>query len=161
MSERKAIEEKLRKKTAEIASLEEKIKAAKVYSSALRDVLRMLDSSEEPDSGETKLRAGSATAQARDVILSRGEPVHIDDLLHAMGKEVTRDSKASLGGSLAAYVRNHDIFVRTAPATFGLIELGHTEAEEEEEQPPAGFGEDDDPFAPDAFEADPDEDIPF
>jgi len=160
VSERKAIEDKLRKKQAEIAGLEEKIKAAKVYSSALRDVLRMLENSDEAEVGETKLRAGSAVAQAREIILSRGEPVHIDDILEAMGKEVTRDSKASLGGSLAAYVRNRDIFVRTAPATFGLMELGHTEADDDEDEPPAGFGEDP-PAPPSAFVSDPDDEIPF
>lgn len=160
MSERKAIEDKLRKKQVEIAALEEKIKAAKAYSSALRDVLRLFDKSDEPDTGETKLRAGSAVAQAREVILSRGEPVHIDELLEAMGKGVTRDSKASLGGSLAAYVRNHDIFARTAPATFGLIELGHTEDDEEEDEPPAGFGVEP-PAASATFGDDLDDDIPF
>lgn len=142
MSERKRIEDRLRKKQAEVASLEEKIKAAKVYISALQDVLKILgreeDGAEEP---EAKLRAGSSVAQAREAILARGEPMHLDDLLGSLGKEVNPANKASLGGSLAAYVRDNDIFCRTAPNTFGLIELGHQTIEEEvEDEPPAGFG---------------------
>ena len=58
-----------------------------------------------------------------------------------MGKKVTRDTKASLAGSLAAYVRKGEIFTRPAPNTYGLVELGHNEHEDElEEQPPTGFG---------------------
>jgi hypothetical protein len=158
LSERKRIEDRLRKKQAEIASLEEKTKAAKVYINALQDVLKMLgrdaDDVEEP---EAKLRAGSSVAQARESILAKGEPMHLDDLLGSMGKDVNSSNKASLGGSLAAYVRDNDIFCRTAPNTFGLIELGHQSSEEEEaeEEPPAGFGRE--PVAG----AEIDDDVPF
>lgn len=162
MSERKAIEDRLRKKELEIAGLEEKLKAAKIYAGALRDVLKIVSTDDDGgDPSETKLRAGSAVAQARDIILAREEPVHIDDLLIAMGKEVTRDSKASLAGSLAAYVRREEIFTRPAPNTYGLIELGHTDIEEEEQiSPPAGFGlrpAMKDPFDPGEV----DDDVPF
>jgi hypothetical protein len=160
VSERKRIEERLRKKQAEVTALEEKIKAAKVYINALQDVLKMIgrdaDDVEEP---EAKLRPGSSVAQAREAILARGEPMHLDDLLGSMGKDVNQSNKASLGSSLAAYVRDNEIFCRTAPNTFGLIELGHQDAPEEtEEEPPAGFGR-----APVAasFDTDLDEDVPF
>ena len=117
MREQKVIEDQLRRKEAEVVSLEEKLKAAKVYVKALRDVLKMVTKEEPEEQGETKLRKGSLVDQARELILERGEPVHIDDLLKAMGKDVTRDAKASLNSSLAAYVRNEEIFVRTAPLT--------------------------------------------
>ena len=157
VSERAVIEERLRKKQSEVASLEEKLKAAKVYVAALNDILRMLAKDDEPpaDTVEAKLRPGSAVAQTREIILANGAPVHLDDILEAMGKSVTRDTKASLAGSLAAYVRKEEIFSRPAPNTFGLIELGHTEVfDEEEEQPPAGFGSDNNPL-------DYDDDVPF
>lgn len=157
MSERKRIEDRLRKKQAEVASLEDKIKAAKVYINALQDVLKMLGrDADDIDEPEAKLRSGSSVAQAREAILARGEPMHLDDLLGSMGKDVNPANKASLGGSLAAYVRDNDIFCRTAPNTFGLIELGHRSVEEEaEEEPPAGFGRE--PVAA----ADIDDDVPF
>ncbi len=164
MREQKAIEEQLRRKEAEIVSLEEKLKAAKVYAKALRDVLRLVGKDDAEEVGETKLRKGSLVDQARELIQERGEPVHIDDILRAMGKDVTRDAKASLNSSLAAYVRNGEIFVRTAPATYGLIELAHTEQEDVEEHPPAGFGQAaqtwDEQTTPE-FSDDLDDDIPF
>lgn len=159
MSERKRIEDRLRKKQAEVASLEDKIKAAKVYINALQDVLKMLGrDAHDVEEPEAKLRAGSSVAQARESILAKGEPMHIDDILGSIGKDVTSANKASLAGSLAAYVRDNDIFCRTAPNTFGLIELGHqSSGDEEEEEPPAGFGRA--PVA--AIDEDLDSDVPF
>lgn len=166
MTERNVIESQIAKKQSEIENYEEKIKAAKVYIAALRDVLKLLDKPKnienENDDSETKLRQGSAVAQARDIILNRGEPIHIDELLEAMGKEVSRDTKASLAGSLAAYVRRQDIFTRTAPNTYGLIELDHFEYDDndvEEAAPPPGFGSGSERFQTANFEDD--LDVPF
>jgi len=160
VSERRAIDDRLRKKQLEITSLEEKLKAAKIYVSALQDVMKLLNrDDDQADTAEAKLRPGSTVAQAREIILERGEPVHIDDLLTAMGKEVSRDSKASLAGSLAAYVRKEEIFTRPAPNTYGLVELGHTDIEEEEDGPPAGFGRQ--PVMRDPFASDLEDDVPF
>jgi ParB-like chromosome segregation protein Spo0J len=157
MIDRAQVEVRLKKKQAEIASYEEKIRTAKAYVAALLDILK-IDGGEAQNAPEAKLRPGSAVAQARDIILARGSAVHIDDLLRAMGKQVTRDSKASLAGSLAAYVRKEDIFSRPAPNTYGLIELGHTTVEEEEEpEIPTSFGETETP----SFDTDLDDDVPF
>lgn len=142
MSERSIVEAQLSKKEAEILLLEEKLKIAKVYVRALQDVLKELqkDASGSEGEAEVSLRKGSSMAHARDVILARGTPIHIDDLLEALGKEITRETKASLTGSLAAYVRKSEIFTRPAPSTFGLIELGQFEIESESEEPPSSFG---------------------
>jgi hypothetical protein len=148
------IEEKIRRKTGEMQALEEKLKAAKVYIQALKDVLKAFDKvSSDESMPDATLRTGSSVAQARDVILTKRHPVHIDELLTELGKEVTRESKASLTGSLAAYVRKGEIFTRPAPSTFGLVELGHFETREEEEGPPKGFGS--------TVPSDLDEEIPF
>jgi hypothetical protein len=143
MSERAKVEERLRRKEAEILGLEEKIKAARVYIQALRDVLRLLEDDNDPnsESGDGTLKSGSAVAQARDAILAKGQPMHINSLLEAMGRDATPASRASLIGSISAYVRRNEIFTRTAPNTFGLSELGHaTAASDEPEEPPTGFG---------------------
>jgi hypothetical protein len=144
MSERKKIEDRLRKKEQEIVSMEEKIKATRIYVQALRDILKMLSSdvTETPEvDGEITLRSGSAVDQARRVILDKGVPVHIDDILAALGKDATREAKASLTSSLAAYVRRDEIFTRPAPNTFGLVELGHISSDEVSSgEPPADFG---------------------
>lgn len=122
---------------------------------ALRDVLKV-DEAEEP-----KLKAGSSVAKARETILARGEPVRLDDILISIGKDASQGNRASLASSLAAYVRRNEIFCRTAPNTFGLIELGHQTLDSEEEdtpdEPPAGFGR-----APvSAQPAYDDDDVPF
>lgn len=150
MSERKKIEDRLKKKVSEISSLEEKIKSAKIYIQALQDILKLMDGDDEQPKSEANLKAGSAVAQARDFILSRAEPVHINEILEALGKGDTREAKASLTSSLAAYVRRGDIFTRPAPNTFGLIELGHDTVDDEPAEPPSDFGSDPD-----------DDEIPF
>ena len=154
MSERSVVEVQLTKKEAEIVQLEEKLKVAKVYVRALQDVLKELgrDTASIEPKAEVSLRKGSFVAQAREMILARRSPIYIDDLLESLGKEVTRESKASLTGALAAYVRKGEIFTRPAPSTFGLIELDHFEIEEANNEPPAGFGK-----AP----AELDDEIPF
>ena len=162
MNERARIEQLLRKKQAEVVTLEEKLKATKAYLTALRDVLKM--TSGDDVEAEPRLKSGSSVALARDAILARGEPVRLDDLLNSMSKDATPQNRASLAGSLAAYVRRNEIFCRPAPNTFGLIELGHQTAvaadDEGSEEPPAGFGRA--PVASsDSFDSDLDDDVPF
>lgn len=156
MSERKLIEDRLRKKEQEVRSYEEKIREAKIYVQALRDILKMMDRAVEVEvSPDATLKPGSMIAQAREVIITKGAPIHVDDLLEALGKEVNRENKASLAGSIAAYVRRTEIFTRPAPSTFGLVELGHETVEEDTEEPPASFGHMPAPLAAD------DDEIPF
>ena len=127
MSERKKIQERLTKKEQEIQTLEEKLKAAKTYVQALQDVLKLFENDESSTSSDSSLKPGSAVAKAREFILRKGSPVHVNDILTGIGKEMTRESRASLTSSIAAYVRRGEIFTRPAPNTFGLIELGHTD----------------------------------
>lgn len=142
MNERRKIEERLRKKEEEIRDLEGQIRDAKIYVQALLDVLKILPRSSDRElfNGSGTLRAGSGVAKARELILQEGHPVHVVELLKALGREPTREARASLSGSLAAYVRRSEIFSRPSPNTFGLIELGHGN-DAPEEEPPADFGE--------------------
>lgn len=142
MEERKIIQTKLKKKEQEIQSLEEKLRSAKIYVQALQDVLRVLESESGTEGGDSGMKPGSAVAKAREIILTLRKPVHINSLLASLGKDVTREAKASLTSSIAAYVRRGEIFTRPAPNTFGLLELGHTTATEPAAppQPPQGFG---------------------
>lgn len=146
MSERAIIEDRIKRKLAEIQSLERKIESARTYLQALSDVLRAIDKAGDGESSqETIMRKGSAVARAREFILEAGVPVHIDDLLTQLGREVTREAKSSLTSSIAAYVRRQEIFTRPAPNTFGLIELGHHKLENNDSSsPPDNFGELDD-----------------
>jgi hypothetical protein len=142
MNERRKIEERLRRKEEEIRELEARIRDEKIYVQALQDVLKILTRSADRPSQNSSgvLRAGSGVAKTRELILQQGHPVHLLDLLRALGREPTREARASLAGSLAAYVRRGQIFSRPSPNTFGLIELGH--GNEVSEEPPPEFGED-------------------
>ena len=69
-------------------------------------------------------REGTDIARSMTALNLSGKPMHIDDLLRAIGKEVTKANRLSLAGSLAGYVRERKWFTRTAPNTFGLIGMG-------------------------------------
>lgn len=144
MNERRKIEDRLRRKEQEVAQLEAQIREARIYIQALQDVLKLLPKDQNPQAiAESTLRPGSAVARAREAILRHGDPVHITTLLAELGLEINRDTRASLAGSLAGYVRRGEIFTRPAPNTFGLIEQGHTpnrELRQEELEPPDNFG---------------------
>ena len=150
--DRRRLEEKARKKEAEIQALEAQIKDAKVYLQALQDVLRMFPRDvAEAVTAATSLRPGSLVAQARAVILKHRTPLHVDRILVDLKKEVNRANKTGLSGSLAAYVRKNEIFTRPSPNTFGLIEL---QSESCGEALPADFGLDT-PRQPDMDEISP------
>jgi hypothetical protein len=140
MSERKKIEDRLRKKEQEVAAYEEKAKVGRVYVQALRDILKLLGDDVADSDADAVLRAGSAVDLARRVILEKKRPVHIDEILENLGRDVTREAKASLTSSLAAYVRRSEIFTRPAPNTFGLSELGHNTEGSQAHEPPSTFG---------------------
>lgn len=134
------VERQIKKKEHEIQDLEAKIRDARVYIQAMQDMLKVLPRDNESGTIVTVLRAGSAMAKAREVILRGGQPVHIIQILQGLGKELTRENRASVSSSLAAYVRRGEIFTRTGPNIFGLIELGHKN-EPETSEPPPDFGE--------------------
>ncbi len=153
MDERAVIADRLAKKRQEIISLEDKLRSAKIYVQALEDVTKALGVPMEAARSDSVLKSGSAVSQAREAILKAGASLHIADLVVAIGREDTRDSRASVGSALSAYVRRGEIFTRPAPNTFGLVELGHVGGAPEEEEPPESFGKED--------ASDLDDEIPF
>ena len=104
MSSRQKIEDRIRRKASEIQELEAKVREAKSYVQALQDVMKLLPRDDSIAAG-TILRAGSAVAEAYDIILAVGQPVHLSDILVSMGRELTRKNRSALGGSISAYVR--------------------------------------------------------
>lgn len=163
MTNRRKIESKITKKEQEIQELEGDIREAKVYIQALQDVLKMLprDQSSVSPAIDT-LRTGSLVSGARDAILKAKRPLHVSELLDALGKERDRKSRAAVAGSLSAYVRKGEIFTRPKPNTFGLVELYDNESEQDEsvanvtKMPPSGFGK-----TQEEDDEDQGEDIPF
>jgi len=149
MNERRKVEERLRKKEEEIREFEARIRDARIYVQALQDVLKILPRGSERNIRAGALRPGSGMAKVREFILEKGRPGHVTELLEALGRPATREARASLSGSLAAYVRKGEIFTRPSPNTFGLIELGHDNEDDAgpDNEPPVDFGEDEPPLA--------------
>jgi hypothetical protein len=139
MGVREDLLKKIERKRAEIAELEAKVALAREYLQALEDTFKMF-ARENAGAGQdaaTTLRPGTALAKARDAIKKAGQPMHITDLLTAIGKGHSRNERAGLSGTLAAYVRRGEIFTRPAPNTFGLVEMLTKDAAD---VPPANFG---------------------
>jgi hypothetical protein len=143
MGLREDLQKKIERKKQEISDLEGQIKEAKSYVQALEDTLKMLPREGANDgSAAAFLRPHSALAKARDAIRKAGRPLHITELLQAVGKPVNRTNRSGLSGSIGAYYRRGEIFTRPAPNTYGLVELG--QAGEMPSEPPPNFGKDED-----------------
>lgn len=141
MGIREDLVRKIERKRAEIAELETTARLAREYLQALEDTLKMIP--KDPSNGSNSfatLRPGSALAKARDAIRKAARPMHVTELLEAIGKGTSRNERAGLSGTLAAYVRRGEIFTRPAPNTFGLTELKTTEDTDIPPVPPPGFG---------------------
>ena len=153
---------RIEKKEMEIRELEMQMAAANAYLQALQETVRLLpkDPLAGPASPAQVLRPGSAMARSREAILNAGKPLHITELLKALGRPVDKNSRVSLSGSLSAYVKRSEVFTRPAPNTFGLIELNHSEMPDDE--PPANFGSlpDEEPETTSATTIS-DDDVPF
>jgi hypothetical protein len=148
MDLREEIQKRIARKEEEIREYELQIREGKAYIQALSDTLRFLPKTPAtlPDP-DMLLRAGTAMAKARDAIKKAGRPLHISEILKAIGRPVDRANRGSIGGSLSAYVRNGQVFNKVGPNTFGLVEMGARlkttpMATADNGEPPASFGVD-------------------
>lgn len=138
MIPRQKMESLIRKKEEQIQELEGQLREAKAYLQALQDMFRFMPKEVGGTQAHELLRPGSAMSKARNAIRQAGRPLHISEIVTAIGKENTKRNRISLGGSLAGYVRKRAIFARSAPNTFALIEMESNLSGEEE--PPEDFG---------------------
>jgi uncharacterized protein YhaN len=144
---RKELERKIERKRDEIQQLEEsireaqmKLNAAEAYIAGMAESLKLLPKGTVANA-VAALRPNSVVARAREAILAAGKPLHISELLKALDRPVTHNTRAALSGSLASYVRKGEIFTRPAPNTFGLVEFEMENARAGvEDEPPADFG---------------------
>ena len=152
MGIRRDVQRRIDKKRQEITDLEAQISAAKNYLRGMEDTLKLLPKEDASGGGAGKvLRPGSHLARARDAIKQAGKPMHVNDLLDALGRELTRMNRSGLSGSMAAYVRRGEIFTRPAPNTFGLVEMSSNgvsakngvgePSSDLDDQPPPDFGQ--------------------
>jgi hypothetical protein len=123
MSIRQDFERRIAKKQQEIGDLELQLRDARSYLQALQDSLKIIPKDGDNGISGVGLRPDSALSKARDALRKSGKPLHINELLIALGKSPDKKNKLSLAGSLSNYARKREIFVKTAPNTFGLREL--------------------------------------
>lgn len=113
------------RKAQEIADLERQIDMAKAYLQAIQDSIKALPKENalpgNPDERAGGLRTGSVLARTKEAIQKHGQPMHITDILKAVGLEDTKKVRVSLIGSLGNYVRKGAVFTRPAPNTFGVV----------------------------------------
>lgn len=151
MGLRAEFQKKIDRKLQEIDGLGLQIREAKAYIQALEDMMRLLPREElSGNHGESSLKPGTAIANAREAIKKMGRPLHITDILVALGRPVDKANRAAIGGSIAAYVRRGEVFTRPAPNTFGLIDADAVNGANPSRivgvggvnQPPPDFGKD-------------------
>jgi hypothetical protein len=144
MALRDDIQKRIEKKRAEIAALEEQIGNATVYIQALEDTLKLLPREINDEhfapSSTSIIRRGSKMDKAREAIRNAGRPLHITDLVAAIGRPNNTANRAALAGSLGAYSRRGEIFTRTAPNTFGILEFPKPKQNGVQTGPPPNFG---------------------
>jgi hypothetical protein len=128
----------LDRKQQEIRNLELQLEKAKTYVEALQDSMRLLP--KDGTSEVATLRPDTTLAKTRDLLRKAGVPMHISEILKALGAGTDSKQTLSLGGSLAGYVRKGKIFTRPAPNTFGLIEMNEKADSKAEEDIPDDFG---------------------
>ena len=132
MDVRSDILKRIERKQAETRECELKIRENNAYVQGLQETLRVMskDSSQSPApspaspaAASKELRHGSALAKTRVIMREAGKPLHITEILKALGKPIDRKNRANLSGTISAYARKKQIFVKSAPNTFGLIEM--------------------------------------
>jgi hypothetical protein len=122
MGARESLQRLIDKKQAELADLDMRIREGRAYIQALQDSMKILP--REAGEGQPELRPDSALAKTREFIRNSGKPLHITEILKLLGKPTDKKNRVSIAGTLSSYARSHKIFTKTAPNTFGLIELG-------------------------------------
>jgi len=135
MRAERELKKRLEKKREEIQGLERQLLEAKAYYSAMEESFKLISKDSDYQGDNSGLRAGTDLAKVRDVLLHAGKPMHVTEILTAIGKETTKQNKVSLSGSLGMYVRDERIFTRPGPNTFGLVEFNAGD------DLPEGFGE--------------------
>ena len=131
-------EERIKRKELEIVEYETKIREARAYLQALQDSMKLLPKEQIGSmSGGGSLRPGSNVYKTYEYLKKIGKPAHINEILKILGKDVNSTEKVNLGSTLGSYVRKKEVFTRTAPNTFSLIELSN-----QVDEPPDDFGMD-------------------
>jgi hypothetical protein len=140
MGMREDLLKRIERKQQEIRELELSLRDCTTYVQALQDAMKLLPRSDGGDTtDEPVLRVGTDLSKARDAILKVGRPMHITEIVKAIGKPSDKRTKVALVGGIGRYARKNQVFTKTAPNTFGLLELQSIRLHAKTE-PPDDFG---------------------
>ncbi len=135
MGMKEKLDEKIGGKQQEILEFQAKIRESQAYIQALQEAAKLLPREQaKTGGGEAMLRPGSSAHKAFQALQDAGTPLHVTQILKAIGMTNTKNNRLALGGTLARYARNKIIFAKTAPNTFAALNG------ESHEEPPEDFG---------------------
>jgi hypothetical protein len=127
MGARENLQRIIERKRQEAAELEASLRDARTYIEAMTDAMKALPREPVNANGaggaEPTLRPGTMVYQVRELLRKSHKPLHISEILQGLGRPIDKKNRVSVSGSLAAYVRNKQIFARPKPNTFGLLEM--------------------------------------
>lgn len=162
MGARQNLERRIEAKRLEVVELEAKLRETQAFLQGMQEALKVLPREATAGVAAQTLRPGSDMAKVRDFLARIGRPAHISEIIEELNKDgSTTRQRASVSSSLASYARKEEIFKRTGPNVFALIDLDLTTTDVApaimDEEPPADFGTD----LETTNTATADEDIPF
>jgi hypothetical protein len=120
MTLRREFEKLIEKKRTEIVDAQKAIAGAEAYIQAMMDAIKKLP--KDDNAPAPLVRPGSDVEKIRDAILNARKPLHISEIIVALGRNDDADSKAKIAGLLGWYTSKGKVFTKTAPNTFGLVE---------------------------------------
>ncbi len=145
MGARDNLQRLIDRKQQEVEGLEASLREARVYLQAIQDAMKSLPKEQSGVStGDVSLRPGTIVYKTRELLRQSGKPLHITELLKLLGRPIDKNNRVAVAGTLAAYVRDGNIFTRPAPNTFGLVDMNgsqsNNESPEVEDDLPETFG---------------------
>lgn len=132
--------------SAEIRELEKRLEGARQYILGLQEILPKIQKDENGISsdmadGKTEcFRTGSAPELVQQLLKRTGKPLYINDILSGLGRSPDKKARLSLVGTLGRLSRQGIVFKKTAPNTFGLIDLVVIDNDKSQQELPAEFG---------------------
>lgn len=119
MNLRREFEKLIEKKKAEIEAHRRDIAAAEAYIQAMNDALKKIPKDDAPG---PPVRAGSDVDKIREAILQAGKPLHMSEIIVALGRLDDAETKNKIAGLLGWYTSKGKVFLKAAPNTYGLVE---------------------------------------
>lgn len=123
MTARTELENRIAREQQKVAAMRSELERTEAFIEGLLEALKMLpkDIPNLKHSGNRTSRSRSDVQKARQLLGATRGPLHISDILKGIGKEDTKQNRASLSSSLARYARKGELFQREGPNEFSLM----------------------------------------